>query len=200
MSASDTKLLAVRLSEAERRRIKSLAASQGLTLRGAVHEAFEAWASQLQPEGAPSPDPLPGPLPGAGSEKPKRQAGTDVPKPGREAGAAKPTQTERRATEARPASGPTGGQAPKPEGDPDAWLRRAASLDWSRCAAVESVPGKSGSVWVVRGTRAPLAAVFRSFAQGHPLGEIIEAYGLTLEQLKAVLQFAAEAFVLPPAN
>jgi hypothetical protein len=50
MPANDTKLLSVRLSEAERRRIKVLAASQGLTLRQAVIEAFEAWASKLQRE------------------------------------------------------------------------------------------------------------------------------------------------------
>jgi hypothetical protein len=50
MPTNDTKLLSVRLPEAERRRIKVLAASQGLTLRQAIVEAFEAWASQLQKE------------------------------------------------------------------------------------------------------------------------------------------------------
>lgn len=39
---NDTTLFAVRLPEAEKRRIKSLAAAQGLNLREAVHEAFEA--------------------------------------------------------------------------------------------------------------------------------------------------------------
>jgi len=46
-----TKLLAVRMPEADKRRIKSLAASRGMTLQEAVHQALEAWASQLQPEG-----------------------------------------------------------------------------------------------------------------------------------------------------
>ncbi len=53
MAAKDTKLLAVRLPEADRRRIKVLAASQGLTLREAIVQAFEAWASQL-PSAAPA--------------------------------------------------------------------------------------------------------------------------------------------------
>ena len=44
------------MPEAQKRRIKSLAASQGLTLREALHEAFEAWASQLEAQGATLPD------------------------------------------------------------------------------------------------------------------------------------------------
>ena len=55
LPANDTKLFSVRLSEAEKRRVKSLAASQGLTLRQAIVQAFEAWASQLQ-SAAPTPD------------------------------------------------------------------------------------------------------------------------------------------------
>ncbi len=58
MPANDTNLLAVRLPEAQKRRIKSLAASQGLTLREALHEAFEAWASRLEAQGATLPDRL----------------------------------------------------------------------------------------------------------------------------------------------
>ena len=96
MPANDTKLLAVRLSEAERRRIKSLAASQGLTLQQAVHEAFEAWASKLQQEGTPPLEPPRGPLAGADLQKAKRQDR-----------AAKGTQYTLRATDAKPASKPT---------------------------------------------------------------------------------------------
>jgi hypothetical protein len=69
MTNQPMKLLAVRLPEAERRRIKSLAASQGLTLQEAVHQAMEAWASQLQAEGAFTLAPLPG-----------FPTGTDLPK------------------------------------------------------------------------------------------------------------------------
>jgi hypothetical protein len=46
MISNDAKLV-VRLSEAEKREIKALAASQGLTLRQAILQAFQAWAAQL---------------------------------------------------------------------------------------------------------------------------------------------------------
>jgi len=55
MPASETKLLSVRLPAAEKRRIKIMAASQGVTIRQAIHEAFDAWAAQLQSR-APTPD------------------------------------------------------------------------------------------------------------------------------------------------
>ena len=47
MSASkQLKVLSVRLPEAELRRFKSLAASRGVSVQAAVHQAMEAWASQ----------------------------------------------------------------------------------------------------------------------------------------------------------
>jgi hypothetical protein len=33
-----------------------------------------------------------------------------------------------------------------------------AALDWSECAAVESVPGKVSGAWAFKGTRTPVAA------------------------------------------
>ena len=71
MTTSDTRLFAVRLPEAEKRRIKSLAASQGLTLREAIVEAFEAWASQLQSQ-AHTPDTARGTSASAHLEKPSQ--------------------------------------------------------------------------------------------------------------------------------
>lgn len=35
-----------------------------------------------------------------------------------------------------------------------------ASLDWSQCPAVESIPGKVSGAWVFKGTRMPVATVF----------------------------------------
>jgi len=75
MTDQPMKLLAVRLPEAERRRIKSLAASQGLTLQEAVHQAIEAWASKLQAEGALMLEPWPAP-PAGELPKPKRTGRT----------------------------------------------------------------------------------------------------------------------------
>ena len=46
-------LLQLRVTDPDRRRIKSLAAKQGLTLQDAVVEAFDAWAEKLR-TGGPS--------------------------------------------------------------------------------------------------------------------------------------------------
>ena len=40
-------MLSVRLPESEVRRLKGVAASRGVTVQEAVHEAVEAWTSQL---------------------------------------------------------------------------------------------------------------------------------------------------------
>jgi uncharacterized protein (DUF433 family) len=37
-----------------------------------------------------------------------------------------------------------------------------ASLDWSQCPAVESVPGKAGGAWVFRDTRLPFATIIEN--------------------------------------
>ena len=72
MANQPTKLLAVRVPEAERRRIKSLAAIQGLTLQEAVHQAMEAWALKLQAEGV-LPFEAPSSQATANLKKPKRR-------------------------------------------------------------------------------------------------------------------------------
>lgn len=68
------------------------------------------------------------------------------------------------------------------------------ALDWSRCAAVESVPGKVSGAWVFRGTRIPAAAIFENLEDGLTIDEIVQMFdGLTREQVRAVLDFAAES-------
>ena len=71
-------------------------------------------------------------------------------------------------------------------------------LDWSQCPAVESVPGKMSCAWVFRGTRMPVAIVFENLEAGMTLDELVEMYdGLTREQVKAVLDFAARSLETP---
>jgi len=41
-----------------------------------------------------------------------------------------------------------------------------ASLDWSECPAVESIPGKVSGAWVLRGTRMPVSAIFENIEAG----------------------------------
>jgi uncharacterized protein (DUF433 family) len=68
------------------------------------------------------------------------------------------------------------------------------SLDWSQCAAVESVPGKVSGAWVFRGTRIPVAAVFENLEDGFSLNELVRMFdGLTREQVQAVLDFTGQS-------
>lgn len=67
-----------------------------------------------------------------------------------------------------------------------------ATLDWSQCATVESVPGKRSGAWVFRGTRMPVSAVFENL-QDMSVDELVDEFGVTREQVQAVLQFAAHS-------
>ncbi len=72
------------------------------------------------------------------------------------------------------------------------------ALDWSQCAAVESIPGKVSGAWVFRGTRIPVAAVFENLEDGLTVDGIVQMFdGLTREQVKAVLDFAAHSLEIP---
>ncbi len=71
-------------------------------------------------------------------------------------------------------------------------------LDWSKCAAVESVPEKLSGAWVFRGTRLPVAAVFANLEDGLTVEEIVKMFdGLTRAQINAVLEFAAQSLAAP---
>jgi len=72
-----------------------------------------------------------------------------------------------------------------------------ASLDWSQCSAVESVPGKRSGAWVFKGTRTPISAVFENI-EDMSVDELIEEFGVTREQVHAVLAFAARSTEAAP--
>jgi len=71
-----------------------------------------------------------------------------------------------------------------------------ANLDWSQCPAVESIPGKRSGAWVFRGTRTPVSTVFENL-QDMSVDELVEEFGVTREQVQAVLQFAAQTADAP---
>ncbi len=72
-------------------------------------------------------------------------------------------------------------------------------LDWTNCAAVESVPGKCSGAWVFKDTRMPVSLVFENLEAGATIDEISEWFRLTREQVVSVLEFAARsADPLPP--
>ena len=66
-------VLSVRMPVPELRRIKSLAASRGVTIQEAVHQALKVWASHLQPTVAVPLDALQGSLARVDVEKLMRQ-------------------------------------------------------------------------------------------------------------------------------
>ena len=65
-----------------------------------------------------------------------------------------------------------------------------ASLDWSRCPAVESIPGKVSGAWVFRGTRLPVATVIENL-EDLSIEEVMEQFDVTREQITEVLEFVA---------
>ena len=67
-----------------------------------------------------------------------------------------------------------------------------ATIDWSQCAAVESIPGKRSGAWVFRGTRMPVSTIFENL-QDMNVDELIEEFGVTREQVESVLQFVAHS-------
>ena len=72
-----------------------------------------------------------------------------------------------------------------------------ANLDWSRCPAVESIPGKRGGAWVFRDTRTPVSVVFDNREAGATVGELMDWFHVTREQVAAVLEFAARSLDAP---
>ncbi len=67
-----------------------------------------------------------------------------------------------------------------------------ASLDWSQCPAVESIPGKVSGAWVFRNTRLPVATVIENL-EDLSVEEVMEQFDVTREQITAVLEFVAQS-------
>ena len=68
-----------------------------------------------------------------------------------------------------------------------------ANLDWSKCDAVESIPGKVSGAWVLKDTHMPVSAIFENIAAGASID------GLDREQVKAVIEFAARSLDKEPS-
>lgn len=72
-----------------------------------------------------------------------------------------------------------------------------ATLDWSQCPAVESVPGRVSGAWVFKNTRLPVATIFENLEAGSPIEEIIEQFRVSREQINEVLEFTARSLRMP---
>jgi uncharacterized protein (DUF433 family) len=71
-------------------------------------------------------------------------------------------------------------------------VNRMATLDWSQCPAVESIPGKVSGAWVFRDTRLPVATVIENL-EDLSVEEVMEQFDVTREQIAAVLDFVAQS-------
>ena len=74
-----------------------------------------------------------------------------------------------------------------------------ATLDWSQCPAVESIPGKVSGAWVLKGTRTPVKALFENLEAGMSIEEVIEQFPVTREQLDSLMAFVARSLEKAPS-
>ena len=71
-------------------------------------------------------------------------------------------------------------------------------LDWSSCPAVERDPHRVSGAWVFCGTRVPVSALFENLEDGVEITQFVEWFpGVTIEQVRAVLDHAAKSLTLP---
>jgi uncharacterized protein (DUF433 family) len=64
-------------------------------------------------------------------------------------------------------------------------------LDWSKCSAVERVPGRVSGAWLFKGTRVPVAALFENLEDGARVDDFLEWFpGVTRQQVESVLKHA----------
>jgi len=67
-------------------------------------------------------------------------------------------------------------------------------LDWSKCSAVERITGKVSGVWLFKGTRVPVAALFENLEDGATVDNFLEWFpGVTREQVEAVLEHTGQS-------
>ena len=67
-------------------------------------------------------------------------------------------------------------------------------LDWSTCPEVERDAAKLGGVWVFRGTRVPVSALFENLEGGATVEQFLAWFpGVIRSQVDGVLEHAARS-------
>jgi uncharacterized protein (DUF433 family) len=74
-----------------------------------------------------------------------------------------------------------------------------ATLAWSECPAVESIPGKVSGAWVLRGTRTPVKVIFENLEAGMSIEEVIEQFPVMREQIDSLMAFVARSLDKAPS-
>ena len=71
-------------------------------------------------------------------------------------------------------------------------------IDWSSCPAVERDADRVSGAWLFRATRVPVSALFENLEDGISASQFIELFpGVTLDQVRAVLEHAARSALAP---
>ena len=66
--------------------------------------------------------------------------------------------------------------------------------DWSKCPAVESVPGRLSGAWVFTGTRIPVSALFGNLAEGATVKDFLDWFpGVKEWQIRAALEHEVQS-------
>jgi uncharacterized protein (DUF433 family) len=75
------------------------------------------------------------------------------------------------------------------------------NTNWDNCPEMERQPGKVSGVWVFKGTRVPVQALFENLESGASLDDFLEWFpGVTRRQVEAVLEYvSADLLVQTPA-
>ena len=69
---------------------------------------------------------------------------------------------------------------------------------WEACSVVERDPERMGGIWVFRGTRVPVSALFENLKDGASIGEFLEWFpSVKRSQVEAVLDSERESLVKP---
>ena len=67
-------------------------------------------------------------------------------------------------------------------------------IDWSSCNSVERNGARLNGIWLFKGTRVPVAALFENLEDGASINEFVEWFpGITLQQVRDVLEHAARS-------
>ncbi len=71
-------------------------------------------------------------------------------------------------------------------------------IDRSSCAAVGHDADRVSDAWLLRGTRVPVSALFENLEDGVSASQFVELFpGVTLDQVRAVLEHAARSALAP---
>ena len=65
-------------------------------------------------------------------------------------------------------------------------------MNWTDCSLTESIPGKSGGVALIIGTRVPADVLVSNFLAGSPVEEVADNFEVSVTVVEEVLRYALD--------